>query len=1412
MKAYSSRESQTIKSPCRSRHRLQPSLLFFLSSLFFFLLVVIVLAFQGEAEGTTITVDDDGQGDYRTIQEAVDNASKGDTIRVWDGYYRENVVVNKTLSLIGNSSTETLVDAGGSGSPVLVTANGCQVEGFNLSGSGTHSNDAGIRVEANHSTLSGLISSYNNGSGIHIRYSSDCNISDSSCLGNDGDGIRISDSSTARIVNCSVSGSRLAGIDILRSPYLTIQDSSCLENRGAGIDVQSSDFSNISGCTSSENREDGMWILESDSSFIRDFNSSDNEGAGISVRFSHFTRISDTTIWENEFHSLSLYSSNHTLVTGSDLEDSGAVGIYLRDSHFTEIDDVHSSGSYDQEVYLRSSNFTNIRDSSFSGNEDDHCMDLLLSYFTNITGCRFFDNEGKDLRLQKSDFTNITGSLFSSRNGSGIWIENSDFTTITECDFLETNVNGQGSRYAVALDESNFTVITNSKITGGGGIWVWEASHNCSAHNNSIFDIVGYYPAVQVFKNDSSFDASYNWWGDASGPYHETKNPNGTGDEISDYVIFEPWIIREPEEEKSRLYGKVSEKGSGKLLEAVTLLIDGEGWQYNITTDQEGRYEISLPGTEVYIIRVKKESYLDLVRNVYLGEDQELRQNFQLRSLATVTVLRGVVEDSGSKQDLQGVNITLSKGNYSVICSTDEDGNYEVELEAGEGSYRLEVRKKGYQDYSTNLSLDGHETNYHNFSMAHTKTRIIFFARGGHDNLPGVKITLTSLDFNFSSINYTNEEAYCIVELDWGGNFSVKAQLEGYEIFEDEVFVEKEGVGYVYVDLQPDPAPHHDPGRLYLHDDDQFSPVTYTQDHEELRIKADYYQGPMTRSNKRWVDAGSWEWETNQEHTLGPEVDFRLWYTTRDEGYSDGPEFRFTLTANGASLGIWTGQQDQAVTSPKLYTVQGYFDAVTIPAGTMLEVKVEYRAFEDCYIYFGNRDYDSGLRVDVEPNFTSVLNDLAVVELQLEDTQLSVGDKFQPIAIFRNSGEEELRDVEISFFRHLKGGISTAGFGGKVTIPAGTNQSHTMEWTPTQGDIGEYDFWFMVDPDNKIQETNESNNILSTTITVVPREEPQRGVKLTAEQTRFNFKTINITTISLKIENTGNCMDSYQLSVKHLESDWELNFGEFWNVTLAPGTSQTFNFTLARTEDAERRSMSFEIRVQSENDVATFDTVTIDVDDGERGGGTDLPGLDSPPFVLGLGAILLVALVAAALGFSEAGRFQFLLFLLPLYTRLTRKDIKNDFNRGRIMGYIEANPGVSYTEIMKTLSLSNGTLAYHLQVLEKEKLLVSRREGLYRVFFPRFHSGDKKEETTYKRFFSTGTAGVKFRPSAIQQRIIAVVEGLPGITQVELAGILGTSKQSLNYHIKKLKRAGVLTVKKTEGKARCFIRENRSES
>ena len=62
--------------------------------------------------GNTLYVGGIGPGNYTTIQNAIDNASDGDTVFVYaySSPYYENVLVNRSINLIGEDKNTTIID------------------------------------------------------------------------------------------------------------------------------------------------------------------------------------------------------------------------------------------------------------------------------------------------------------------------------------------------------------------------------------------------------------------------------------------------------------------------------------------------------------------------------------------------------------------------------------------------------------------------------------------------------------------------------------------------------------------------------------------------------------------------------------------------------------------------------------------------------------------------------------------------------------------------------------------------------------------------------------------------------------------------------------------------------------------------------------------------------------------------------------------------------------------------------------------------------------------------------------------------------------------------------------------------------------------------------------------------------
>lgn len=99
------------------------------------------LRFLREREPTTLVVDDDGNADFRDIQQAVDYAINGDTIFVMNGTYFERVVVNKTISLIGENRERTIIEGNKTGTVVDLRSDNVTFQGFTV-----RNGDAGINL------------------------------------------------------------------------------------------------------------------------------------------------------------------------------------------------------------------------------------------------------------------------------------------------------------------------------------------------------------------------------------------------------------------------------------------------------------------------------------------------------------------------------------------------------------------------------------------------------------------------------------------------------------------------------------------------------------------------------------------------------------------------------------------------------------------------------------------------------------------------------------------------------------------------------------------------------------------------------------------------------------------------------------------------------------------------------------------------------------------------------------------------------------------------------------------------------------------------------------------------------------------------------------------------------------------
>ncbi|MFI5324095.1 MAG: nitrous oxide reductase family maturation protein NosD [Thermodesulfobacteriota bacterium] len=174
-----------------------------------FFLTVLMFIFGYSAayavpSGRIITVSPEGP--LKSVSEAISTAESGDTIRILSGNYREHVVIDKTLTIIGEGYPR--IDGGGKGVVVLIKAPGTVFKGIHVTGSGTSLNleDGGIILDSAHGSIIKENSLDDVLFGIYLKNSPDSIIEKNVVEGKDlalperGDGIRLWYSSGTKII------------------------------------------------------------------------------------------------------------------------------------------------------------------------------------------------------------------------------------------------------------------------------------------------------------------------------------------------------------------------------------------------------------------------------------------------------------------------------------------------------------------------------------------------------------------------------------------------------------------------------------------------------------------------------------------------------------------------------------------------------------------------------------------------------------------------------------------------------------------------------------------------------------------------------------------------------------------------------------------------------------------------------------------------------------------------------------------------------------------------------------------------------------------------------------------------------------------------------------------------------------
>jgi parallel beta-helix repeat protein len=477
--------------------------------------IFVVFAFFSllsiNSDAATINVPDD----YPTIQQAIDNATNGDIVFVFNGTYYENITVNKSIQIIGEDKNNTIIDSGIKSNTIFINADWVTIENFTIYNNASIFDffTSNIYLCSNNNTICNNIifnlypgtirclvmknSSYNTiinntfknielGYGIEANYDSHNNNIIKNSIYTNYSSIHLQGCSNNIINNTLTNSLTLSYVyDISYDNF--VSNNTFIGNK-AGINIRSINNTIIYNNFTQR----GIYIT------------------GDSTDSSDQLNFFNTHIIKNNFINgkpIYYYKNNHT--GGTIPFDTGQIilancsnftiekinisygnyGIELGFCNNCTITECNISGSNMFGIYLYGSSYNTISDCTVFNNQEhgigvntDSCHNLIL----NCTA-KYNVYFGIHLLINKN---NIVKNCISNENGNGLLLHGCAPTTVFSSDFDNNNlygifigggidgnhlfnINVKNNARGIVIKESDRNRINNSIISDNNyGIWI----------------------------------------------------------------------------------------------------------------------------------------------------------------------------------------------------------------------------------------------------------------------------------------------------------------------------------------------------------------------------------------------------------------------------------------------------------------------------------------------------------------------------------------------------------------------------------------------------------------------------------------------------------------------------------------------------------------------------------------------------------------------------------------------------------------------------------------------------------------------------------------------------------------------------------------------------------------------------
>jgi parallel beta-helix repeat protein len=422
----------------------------------------------------TVYVDDDFDANssgwnidhFNSIKQGIDNVSENGTVYISNGEYFENILINKSIKIIGEDKEKTIINGNRDGNVISISYPKCSIEKLNIRNAGSNS---GIKIYSNNNKISGNVF-YNNYYGIWIDQKTQNSVINNDFIENDN-AIRLRSASDSIISDNTILLNKLEGIYLETCLRITIRNNS-FDNGGIYI---TGPLTSWNSHIIEENyvnektiyyyvNEDGITVPTDAAQLIFvdckniDIENIDFENIVIGIQLTHCSRIN---IRDNNFESI----------------ERNSVITYYCDNITIENNYI----DYGNGIHVLNSENNIIDQNSISNTET--AINLDNSKNNIISSNSIYKNEN-GIYSTKGTENEISNNVIFENADYGIYLlTNSNYNTITGNNLYENRITLRikGSRY-------NDVFFNNFKDSTEKAVYICCGASQNAIYNNSFIN------------------------------------------------------------------------------------------------------------------------------------------------------------------------------------------------------------------------------------------------------------------------------------------------------------------------------------------------------------------------------------------------------------------------------------------------------------------------------------------------------------------------------------------------------------------------------------------------------------------------------------------------------------------------------------------------------------------------------------------------------------------------------------------------------------------------------------------------------------------------------------------------------------------------------------------------------------